>query len=673
MPSITAAEALIRLHTVDKGLNYPWCLPQWQSLTGVKHGLFPVDDAHLPAGLTRQDSIEIKSFFDQFVDLPEEFRSKFVAGGKGSAAVPGHKIFLTWINENWEKWGIHSAVVESFHENNVHPISIMLSGAKSSVNNAWPPAELYVPAALESIAIRLFGDEAFDDNGFLLGEVRKNLNAFAQRSWSRLRQKFRSDKRRIMTLEDKAIAAIEDASSGGQVMTATSLTRIIKDVAMWKELAILYKEHEARERAEEKQDELEEVLARIRVTKESKKKAKKTRKSDPDDYKRPSLRIPEISNLTASPEEIVHLSHLYAAYFLEDDDDGGNPVSTTDEHLQAIFNNTEEGDLGMEEEAHMDPRMLAHSLGFKQNGLPLQFNDSKHPSGATIWDHPKLFTEPSSNPSHQLRLHWHQQAGIHSILRNVFSSTPNKSSCTGVLVADDVGLGKTALCLATIATLNQYILLQERKEALPSILRKHQTSCILYSRFLTFRFQEIKVFFCLNSVDIFVYDCPKTGNADFWLPDSPFSQSKQKPHNKIILTTHSSLQNEYSSVFQAKAAKSKAPWELPARKPGGTLDGTIFAQEFLSVTVDEIHEMRNVNAKHYSVLALFNRSNVRIGLTGTPLLTAPKDLTSLGRLLSVPGFLTEESVKEEKEYTVGQKIVHMFRIFGKIANLSNTE
>lgn len=75
-------------------------------------------------------------------------------------------------------------------------------------------------------------------------------------------------------------------------------------------------------------------------------------------------------------------------------------------------------------------------------------------------------------------------------------------------------------------------------------------------------------------------------------------------------------------VYQSKAGKGKRPWDLPAQK--GTTEGTLFHQRYLTVVIDEMHEMRNLGPRYYSGLRLFKQATVRLGLTGTPLLTAPK-------------------------------------------------
>ncbi|THU88715.1 hypothetical protein K435DRAFT_305531 [Dendrothele bispora CBS 962.96] len=352
---------------------------------------------------------------------------------------------------------------------------------------------------------------------------------------------------------------------------------------------------------------------------------------------RPKKRL---TTLTAGPQlandaDIAYLRNLYMQYFESDDDDSSQPPITESHEPEIPLEDILDGDLGMEEEAKMDPATLSQSLGFK-NHLPYQFNSLRHCAGATPWDSPDIFERPDSNDLTPLRLHWHQEAGVHSILRSVFAETPQTPKCTGMLIADEVGLGKTALCLSTIAALNQLLRLQEMSQPLPPVLRSRQflngsnqipalSHVIVVPGTLRPQWiQEIKTVFRPRSIDIFIYDCPKVGNKAFWGPDSGYSASLQKPQDKIIVTTHSSLQNEFTSVFLSKAKKGAQPWELPDLRKNATLEGTIFGQRFLTVNIDEAHEMRNIGVKYYAAMALCQKAQVKIAMTGTPLLTAPK-------------------------------------------------
>ena len=145
------------------------------------------------------------------------------------------------------------------------------------------------------------------------------------------------------------------------------------------------------------------------------------------------------------------------------------------------------GDFGMEEEAQMTAPSLALSLGYR-TGIPLSFNPIHDRSGLTPWDDPIRFSNLTMDnlPDNlsQLRLHWHQLAGNHSIMRSILSPVPDPSHILGILVADEVGLGKTAQALAVIAFFMQAVFLQETNRPLPRILGK----TFLHSRALSYRF-----------------------------------------------------------------------------------------------------------------------------------------------------------------------------------------
>lgn len=116
-------------------------------------------------------------------------------------------------------------------------------------------------------------------------------------------------------------------------------------------------------------------------------------------------------------------------------------------------------------------------------------------------------------------------------------------------------------------------------------------------------------------------------------------------------------------VYSSRVTNRQWPWELPKQKRH--TEGTIFHQKFLSITIDEIHEMRTLGTRHYAALRIMQQGTLKLGLTGTPLQTSPKvstiynmdfslfnipqDIASIGRLIGVPHFLTETACDEEKE------------------------
>lgn len=176
----------------------------------------------------------------------------------------------------------------------------------------------------------------------------------------------------------------------------------------------------------------------------------------------------------ATQEDLQELVQLYEQYFRTYDDEQNQPIFTEISNISAQLQDIDGADLGMEVEANLSVIKLSQSLGFVQDNLPFQFNRSRHIAGLTPWDQPDLFTtSPQQTDSLvPLSLHWHQLAGVHSIIRSAFTKTPSPGHCTGILECDEVGLGKTALAITVIAFLNQAVTLQVAKKPLPPILRQ---------------------------------------------------------------------------------------------------------------------------------------------------------------------------------------------------------
>lgn len=111
------------------------------------------------------------------------------------------------------------------------------------------------------------------------------------------------------------------------------------------------------------------------------------------------------------------------------------------------------------------PQELAASLAFSQ-GLPFLFNSHRHLDGYTKWDdrYSHLFEDENTTETNDIvpiELHWHQLCGVHSIIRKNFSSSEESQRlCPGILIADDVGLGKTFQAAALIAFLCDLVIRQ---------------------------------------------------------------------------------------------------------------------------------------------------------------------------------------------------------------------
>ena len=174
--------------------------------------------------------------------------------------------------------------------------------------------------------------------------------------------------------------------------------------------------------------------------------------------------------MLATDDDILDLQKLYSEYF--DTQPESEPVLENRSPSSTIPFGASDGspvDLGLDFEAHMTPDDISASLGF-QSGRPFLFNSNKHSRGFSVWTNPGLFEDRSNPDLRPLSLHSHQLNGVHSIIRTSFSFSPVSEGSAGKLIADEVGLGKTAIVVSTIAFLSHATTLQLQNKPLPPIL-----------------------------------------------------------------------------------------------------------------------------------------------------------------------------------------------------------
>lgn len=206
MPSHTAASALIKLFSLN---GAPWCWTAWQDITGIKYGLFPEEDQHLPPGWTRQNAIDVKSYFTAYMRQPtEEQKIAFAVNSKGVSSFPGREFWNAFVLRTWNSWGVHSIVADELRQHDIHPLNILIR--ENDIHAAWPTADMYIPVILDSVALRIFGEEAFPEGvEVLTTELRKCLQIICQRSWSSIRQQVGVMKSRHHEIEATALASFE--------------------------------------------------------------------------------------------------------------------------------------------------------------------------------------------------------------------------------------------------------------------------------------------------------------------------------------------------------------------------------------------------------------------------------------------------------------------------------
>ena len=206
MPSHTIHSALVQMYYDFDGA--PWNFAAWKELTGVHHGLFPKDDKLLPKGWTRQTANEIHSYFDQYrAILTEEEKLKFASSKGTTQNVPGRKAWRDWVPKIWKAGKIHEKIIEVLIDENLHPFALM---SHNDSPDAWPPANQWVPLAIDPIGLALFGEECYADGlDRIRNSLRQSTGSLITRTWILLRANFDRSKKRVDILESEAIGAFE--------------------------------------------------------------------------------------------------------------------------------------------------------------------------------------------------------------------------------------------------------------------------------------------------------------------------------------------------------------------------------------------------------------------------------------------------------------------------------
>ncbi|KAF5362324.1 hypothetical protein D9756_002852 [Leucocoprinus leucothites] len=637
MPSHTAASALIKFYYLEG--HPPWCWSKWQDRTGIRHGLFPEDDAKLPEGWSRQDANDVFSYFEAYNRLPtEDAKIKFATRTQGNTHHPGREIWLDFVKEQWAGWRVHDAVITELREWGCHPKSIVRRDRIPP--GSWPDATAYISKILDTLAMRLFGDEAFVDGSEIFAfEPRKALTIFAQRSWNNVRSQVGYMRNQESAKEQAAVTAFQALEI--EPLTKAKVSHAIQTVATWREHAEISHIDEHVKKAKDMLANLETVMEGLGA-KIVKRKAVKPRKVHCKVSRRALQTL-------ATQEDVTDLLNIYHDYFqLHVDDDDDEISILYPEQDDRVIDDCST-DLGTEVEATMPPAVLLFELGFR-NSLPSQFNAYRHRHGLTPWEYPNLFTTTPISPDiSKLELHWHQLAGVHSIVRSVFSEKKDISHTAGVLISDGVGLGKTGQSCAFIAFLNQTIMMMEEQHKLPRVFderpylwgqkkipsQPHLIICpgTLINQWVS----ELKTFFRPKSVDIFIYDS-QTDGAAFWA----LQDRSRAPIRECMIELLSQVTQTHKQLERRKSR----PWIIPDAKK--SLNETLFAQYFLTIVVDEAHSMRNAGNKHVATLRLLQQARIRLIMTATPLHTSLKDIAAMGRLVGISHFFEEESHEDER-------------------------
>ncbi|KAG2337010.1 hypothetical protein BDR05DRAFT_952938 [Suillus weaverae] len=139
---------------------------------------------------------------------------------------------------------------------------------------------------------------------------------------------------------------------------------------------------------------------------------------------------------------------------------------------------------------------------------------------------------------------------------------------------------------------------------------------------------ELRTFFAPKAVEIYKYPTAENEFGDFF--NGPWAASATPLIHRIILVNHSVI-NTSGKVFDTRKGvaghnSNKASDDARSVKQHKQAAKCLWAgRKFLTVSIDEVHEMHNLTAGFYATLEVTKASIVKLLASGTPLYTGPME------------------------------------------------
>lgn len=208
MPAHTIHSGLLEMFSDDPGA--PWTYHKWQTLTGVKSGLFSDVDNELPKDWDRTTANFVLSYFDQYnKKKTQDQRIQFAAARKGASEVPGRDLWRKFVTDLWKTHQIHAKITAVLSEEGLHPLQGALASRSGSIEKL-PNSADYIGEAVDPVGRLLFGYECLDKEGVRVDMVlRSSIRALVYRTWLNLKNQIIRSKSRINQLEIDATAAFD--------------------------------------------------------------------------------------------------------------------------------------------------------------------------------------------------------------------------------------------------------------------------------------------------------------------------------------------------------------------------------------------------------------------------------------------------------------------------------
>ncbi|KAM6491331.1 P-loop containing nucleoside triphosphate hydrolase protein [Amanita muscaria] len=633
----------------EDGPRYLYDDEQINENLGIKRVLpGNMSQLNLPHSIKSQDVESFKQFLDVAKKMtPKQMKDSATTIGSPAQWSAWHRFALATISPKMNR-----LIEDSMIETQRHPINFMEGAKSDDWSRNWSTSHSGYIA--NTLGMSLLGYERMMSS---FGQsVLADLSLMVTYNYDRLRKcHMRLGKRLddVLAELEKATAALLDDNI---VLTTPQIRAAAIAIRKYQKATAIHAM--ARSKADPAEGALAGVMAQFGIEEKELKYNKSNKSAVEKAHEKGKQKKMHPADL-ADKESVRQIINLYLDFFQRDDGELHLEGETAGQlWLEAC---DQSGDLGVHDMSKKSEAELSTLLSFP-NGRPLAWNNfSAEGKASTAWEETdadmiKRYEEGGSPDMKPLYLLWHQLVGVASMAEKTWRAN-NAETPFGILLADEVGVGKTAQVMAFIAFL-QFVQQSEVKgSSRPTLLADkpffmgtagvpNAPHAIIVPNTLINQWRrELKCFFKPHAIDIFVLPTARAALKDYFEDSSsPWKKSNHELVFRVVLVPHSVFNTLTGMSFLCDRRKPlDARRELTNTAPG------FFKMDWCSSWIDEAHQFRTPTRSFIGAIQLRNRARIMCCCTATPLFTKPQDVVNLGRIIGVPNFIGERGYDWERD------------------------
>ncbi|KAG2116291.1 hypothetical protein DEU56DRAFT_919270 [Suillus clintonianus] len=425
-----------------------------QELYGLTEKLFDEPNKHL----TEDERASIVAMIEAIRKRKTgEERYKVLEGKSEGGWSAGRSALKKWFTKQKVSNNIGHAIDDAYNECGVAPLQLINNEGLQEGEEF--PNITDAEGAREDVLLAIAGENAMER--VPRGDFRDAWYAINHHAWERHRKRYRRAKTGLPMKKLAASVAVKEIEDADEV-TAKQLreaTKAVKALSM----AVGWFPEEQDQLGEYEEFLKEVVVVAVAKVRQVPKEKVTVKTDNTPGRKRGAQRARKVkSGSLVAAGDVEEIWALYVQMFETEPGQLEAPQDEEDieDSGKAAWNDASE-DLGVDGWREMDNDKLNHLLQFP-GGKPVLFAEFHSKTGLCAWDAASTSKFVEGNEDMEpLALLWHQRVGVAAMVDKIWSASKSDEEVPGMLIADEVGVGKTALTMGFIAFVIDAFWIQE--------------------------------------------------------------------------------------------------------------------------------------------------------------------------------------------------------------------